>query len=173
MSPDLDTIRRYMEDRLAEHERTRGKKPRTLSFKDFDQACEALQLDGGIDPSTIRRIPDPERKASNNHLTPRVIELLKDDMKYFSEVEDYINKRAIEDDSFPEKIRDCFRAVYNKLAGAKEDPRFGDDLYFGILHELTEGVNRKKYEGAISALLTHYFAKCEIFPWQPGEEEAT
>lgn len=172
MSSDLDEIRRFMEDRLAEHERTRGKKPRTLSFNDFDQACKALELDGGIDPSTIGHIPDPERKASDNHLTPRVIELLKDDMKYFSEVEDYINSRAIEDESFPEKIRDCFRATYNKLSGSEVNPLFGDDLYFGILHELTGG-SRRNYYGQIRVLLTHYFAKCEVFPWHPGEEEPT
>lgn len=172
MATNLDEIRRIMEDSSAEHERTRGKKLRTLSFSDFDKACEALRLKGDNKPSAIGHIPDPERKASDNHLTKRVIDLLKDDMRYFSEVEDYINKRAIEDETFPEKIRDCFRAVYNKLAGASEDPLFGDDLYFRILHELTGGA-RKNYTGAISAMLTHYFAKCEVFPWHPGEEEVS
>lgn len=167
-SNELAEIERFAEDSKLEFERNRNAPPLEYSADDFEDACAALGLDEYHPPSRVGDPPDPHVKARANHLTEFSRQIIDEYMKYNAEIEQYIASRAVDDECFPERLRDCFRSVYREVAGG-DNHEFGDHLFWGVIYKLTKG--HKKNEGAIKALLVHYFARCEVFPWKPGGKE--
>ena len=167
-SNELAEIRQFAKDSKLEFERNRNVPPVEFSANDFDAACKALQLDEHHPPSELHEPPDPHVKARKNHFTEDSVQIIDEYMKYNAEIEEYVETRAVDDEDFPERLRDCFRNVYQALVWSDE-PEFGDDLFWGMIYKLTKG--HKKNEGSIKALLVHYFARCEVFPWAPGDGE--
>lgn len=167
-SNELAESRQFARDSKLEFERNRNAPPVEYNANDFDEACKALKLDESHLPSKMKEPPDPHVKARTNHFAEDSVQIIDEYMKYNAEIEEYIATRAVDDEKFPERLRDCFRKVYRELAGG-DNPEFGDDLFWGMICKLTKG--HKKDEGAIKALLIHYFARCEVFPWVPGGVE--
>ena len=167
-SNELAEFRQFAKDSKLEFERNRNAPPVEYCANDFDAACRALNLDEHHPPSKVNEPPDPHVKARSNHLGEFSVEIIDDNMKYNAEIEEYIEARAVDDENFPERLRDCFLKAYREVAGG-DACEFGDELFWGIICKLTMG--HKKETGAIVALLVHYFARCEVFPWKPGDKE--
>lgn len=167
-SSEIAEFRRFAENSKREFERNRNAPLIEYSPNDFDAACNALRLDECHPPSRIGEPPDPHLKARSNYLGEFSVQIIDDFMKYNAEIEKYIEARAVDDEGFPERLRDCFLNAYREVAGG-DACEFGDALFWGIICKLTKG--HKKHEGAIKALFIHYFARCEVFPWKPGGKE--
>lgn len=166
---ELEKIKRFLMDGMIERERILNSAPPEFSAKDFDDACATLELNDAQQPTPAKNPPDPHIKAKNNHIdTEVVLGIINDYMKYYAGVEQYVEDRSIDDDLFPERLRDCFRRVYFDVVG-DDGARFGEELFLEIIRRLTKG--KLNHCGPIVALLVHYFARCEVFPLHPGEEE--
>ena len=167
-SSELSVLSQFAKDSILEFNRSRIAPPVEYCANDFDAACKALRLDECHLPSKIGEPPHPHDKARSNHFSEISLQIIDEYMKYNAEIEEYLSARMADDENFPERLRDCFLSVYHKVAGG-EHPEFGDMLFWGLIRELTKG--HKKDEGAIKALLVHYFVRCEGFPWKPGGKE--
>ena len=168
---DLSGIRKYLAGLKTEYERNNRRSLVEFSDRELDDACKALldKDEGTYDPSAVEDAPEPHRKAKDNSLTDESVKVIDDFLNYNSVVQGYFESIVVDRPDYPEKLRDIFLEKYWKLAKRKVDPLHGDALFKGIIDETTRG--KKKYIFPICALLVYFFARCEVFPPKPGEEE--
>ena len=82
-------------------------------------------------PATEPIVPtDLSIKMAKNRLTSSVRGFLEMGMLRSPDVGQYVNHMAQIDRTFPERLRDTFRAKYDELKATGQD---GDELFFGIL----------------------------------------
>ena len=103
---------------------------------------------------------DPRAKMEKNNLTDRVHFLITLGFAKFKEVENYVEKIALLDSQFPERLKAGFIQEYNRLYEAGIE---GDSL-FEALREFAYGRSGNfKQQAAGLAVLTYLFQKCEVF----------
>lgn len=167
---DLDELEAFFSDSELEYNRVCNRHDFDISDKDLNAACSFLISGGYKKPSRALEPPHPLIKAARNHLDSSKKTIARW-MKLNFVVESYINDRQQDEDHFPERLRESFLAVYDQLAGRRDNRLSGDELFEGIVDELTNTEDRLMYRPAVEALLVYFFARCEVFPPKPGEQE--
>ena len=168
---DIADWERFRDDHLAEYERVNRNKPVVYSDADIKKAFEILSLRGNVacKPSQIGPAPDYKVKAANNHLAKKTVDHITELLVYNGCIEKTLDDMVIDDEKYPERLRDSFRAVYNRIVTGRGDCESGDELYWRIVHDVSSG--NQEYKGVIEALLVFFFVRCEVFPMMPGEKE--
>lgn len=130
-----------------------------VTFKELNDVVDAI-LANPLAPNNNFVATPPEEKMAKNDLTNETLRFIIFGYGKALEVEEFVNSRAREDSTFPERLKSGFVAEYNRLS---EAGLRGDDL-FTALHRFTYGYNDDLIRRAAGlSVLVYLFQKCEIF----------
>jgi len=156
----VDDLRKWKSDHEAWIiHRLTTQMPR-VSFSELEIITKAL-LQVPLEPTSQFAHIDPLQKMQRNSLTPNVHFLITVGLSKFGEVQKYIQKMALIDVQFPERLKMGFLAEYHAL---REQGLEGDVL-FESLRDFTVQKNRDDFtkQAAGLAVLVYYFHTCEVF----------
>lgn len=131
-----------------------------VTFAELDIITKAL-LQPPSEPTSQFTHIDPTQKMRRNNLTPNVHFLITLGLSKFGEVQKYVQKMALIDVQFPERLKMGFLAEYHAL----REQGLEGDILFESLRDFTIQRNGDDFtnQAAGLAVLVYYFYTCEVF----------
>lgn len=129
-----------------------------VTFAELEIAAKAIASGQHYDSNGFLVI-SPEEKIKKNNLTTPSIRYITMGLSRGPEVENFLEKMAHIDCSFPERLKDSFKHKYIELRQISS----GDELFMNMYLFATAGLENMPEEAAGLAILVHLFHLCEIF----------
>jgi len=132
---------------------------RTLERLDFESLRPVLMAIQRRDPGAEPPLAAPSAtKLQHNALSPDAAALLRQGRRREKLVQDFLDKWP--DPSYGEGIAEAFRGRYQALKAVD----LGPDQIFGELQSFAGGMQGEpSHQGAVLAVLSYFFERCDIF----------